>query len=1458
MFKPGAAVIALVFASVFASVLPACGNETGARHGLGGTCEDSSECAAGQCLAGRCLDPDGDEDHDGLSNRVEVSIGTDPLVADSDHDGILDGDELLAGSDVDSDGDGKSDALESAVADADGDCLPDQIDPDDAHQDTDLSKLVTRVCRRVGVCAAAIDDLVVTCDASFGVQCDYGAVAGFEPIEVTCDQKDNDCDGQTDEDLPPGRCAATLLGLTIAPSAPAVKVGQAVPLAVYGAYDNGESRDVTSLATWSSSAPSIAEISSTGVVTGRAEGRATITVTVGDKTATTGVDVSAATLVSVRLDPAEQTVPAGMTATFRALATYDDDSEVDRSSAAQWSTALPAIAVAGEAGAIASKAPGDTLVVATIDRFGATATLHVTSATVATLAFAEPSYTAPIGAAVPLEVRATFSDGTSGDVTGSVGWTVAPPAVVSIEPGGLARADALGTTTITATLGQATATTSFESTAVTRVSLDILPQAPSVAVGDTIQLVLSSVDSAGHVTNAASEATWSALSGAVEIAGPGLVKGLVEGTAVVRAIIGSLAAEVSVTVTAPRATGPTLVSVALEPAEASVVTGQTTSFALRATYDDTSSVIKTADALWSSTSPAIATVAGGVVTGHAPGDCVVLATLGDLSAAGTVHVTGATVTSIAFDAASYQAAVGSGTPVVVTATFSDGSQGPVTGSVSFSANAAIVVVEPGGMARATGVGTTTITATLAGKTATASFTATAATTASLTLLPALPSLRAGETLQLVLAATDTAGSSRNAASEASWTSLAPSIATVSSTGLVTGVTAGSASIRATLGTSSATVTVTVLAGVTPPAPSVTSVTVEPSDQTAAVGTSATFIAKAHYSDGSTVVHTAEAAWSSTAPAVATAGAGGVITPKAAGDTIIVALYGGVGGQATLHVTPATVSSLAFDAASYTGAVGNSVPVKVTATFSDSSVGDVTGSVTWQTGSGAIVTVSGGLAQVAGVGTTQITASFGGKSASASFVGTAATTASITILPLAPSLAKNTTLQLTLSAVDSTGQTRNAAAEATWTSLATSIATVSSTGLVTGKLEGTATVRATLGTLTANVTVTVTPAPTATITEVRIFPASPAVEVGLTRQLVAVAHASDGTWTEVTTQSTWESLATATATVDAAGVARGVAAGSATIRATYQGTAGTTSLTVQAASARLVTISVTPLGPSLNVGQTVQLAARGDYANNTTADLTNQVIWQSQASGVASVSGTGLVTAVAAGVAVITASKDGVVGSTVVVVSQPGGPAETVEFHILPEEARVGAGAYTQLRGWVIRSDGSLAEVSTQVTWTSLSPDIATVDSYGNVHGLVVGTALIHAQLGSLSDETTVTVFFAPPVGFLVEHTYVRAFRGQTAAELPPVTKVYEHTRPYVSMLQPYTPSGPVLIKWAYERTRPRALVLGTPPMATAADITKFAFVHASPAVKVLTLKQSLPGPLTFFVAKPPVSVTIPD
>ncbi|MBL8783725.1 MAG: carbohydrate binding domain-containing protein [Deltaproteobacteria bacterium] len=186
--------------TLLAMVVAGCGDGDKKRP-VGASCEAGDECALGLCYEGQCLDPDGDEDTDGLQNGLEAALGTNPLSRDSDNDGKADPDELDGNRALlDTDGDGLADALESSVVDQDEDCIVDELDARNNVSDGAADARVATLCPAAqGVCAASGAVLAIACpNGTDQPVCDTKDVAGYEATESSCDGKDNDCDGVTD------------------------------------------------------------------------------------------------------------------------------------------------------------------------------------------------------------------------------------------------------------------------------------------------------------------------------------------------------------------------------------------------------------------------------------------------------------------------------------------------------------------------------------------------------------------------------------------------------------------------------------------------------------------------------------------------------------------------------------------------------------------------------------------------------------------------------------------------------------------------------------------------------------------------------------------------------------------------------------------------------------------------------------------------------------------------------------------------------------------------------------------------------------------------------------------------------------------------------------------------------------------------------------------------------------
>jgi hypothetical protein len=426
------------------------------------------------------------------------------------------------------------------------------------------------------------------------------------------------------------------------------------------------------------------------------------------------------------------------------------------------------------------------------------------------------------------------------------------------------------------------------------------------------------------------------------------------------------------------------------------------------------------------------------------------------------------------------------------------------------------------------------------------------------------SMAKGTTEQFTATGTFSDHSNRDLSGSVVWSSLTPSVATITASGSVTATGVGTSAIQATSGsvTSSATLTVTATALV--------SIAVTAPRLSIAKGDSEQFTATGTFSDNSTQNLTGSVTWSSQTNSVATVTAGGSVTAEGFGTSKIQAASGAINGSATLTVTAATLVSIAVTAPSLSIAKGTSEQLTATGTFSDNSTQNLTSSVAWtsQTTSVAAVT-SGGLVTGAGLGTSNIQAASGAINGSATLTVTAATLVSIAVTPVNPTIGTTGTEQFTATGTFSDNSTQNLTTTVTWSSSNTGIATISNAagtnGLASAVANGTSTIQAALGAVNGS---TILTASAISLQVVVVSPQNPSIaDNGVTQAFTATGHFSDGSTQNLTSSATWTSSNSGVASVSAAGVATsatlaaGTTAGFTSIQAVVGSTKGVSILSV---------------------------------------------------------------------------------------------------------------------------------------------------------------------------------------------------------------------------------------------------------------------------------------------------------
>ena len=331
-------------------------------------------------------------------------------------------------------------------------------------------------------------------------------------------------------------------------------------------------------------------------------------------------------------------------------------------------------------------------------------------------------------------------------------------------------------------------------------------------------------------------------------------------------------------------------------------------------------------------------------------------------------------------------------------------------------------------------------------------------------------------------------------------------------------------------------------------------------------------------------------------------------------------------------------------------------------------------------------------------------------------------------PTSVSLNKTTTTLTskgaTVSLTATIAPTNAGCKDVTWKSSNTSVATVSSSGVVTAVGNGTATITATTvsGAKTATCQVTVCIATTG----VSLNKTSATLNnVGQTVQLTATVAPSNAANKNIT----WKSSNTSVATVSSKGVVTAVGNGTAKITATTN--SGGKTATCQ------VTVSIATTGVSLNkttatlnsVGQTVQLTATVSPTNAANKNVT----WKSSDTSVATVSSSGLVTAVGNGTATIT------------VTTASGSKTATCKVTVSIAVTGVSldkTSVTLKTKGETVTLTATVAPsnaANKNVTWKSSDTSVATVSSSGVVTAVGNGTATITVTTASGSKTATCQV-----------------------------------------------------------------------------------------------------------------------
>ena len=208
------------------------------------------------------------------------------------------------------------------------------------------------------------------------------------------------------------------------------------------------------------------------------------------------------------------------------------------------------------------------------------------------------------GTSQQLSATGTFSDDTTRDLTSSVTWSSSSGAVAAIDSTGHVTAQTAGTTSITASSGAISGSTTLTVTSATLVSIAIAPASSAVPLGTAQQFSATGTFSDNSTQEITDSVAWgSSASSVATVSNLGRAASLAPGSTTISAVSGAISASASLTVTAA-----TLVSIAVLPANPGTALGTPVQFSANGTFSDGTTRDLTASGTWSSLFTSVASI----------------------------------------------------------------------------------------------------------------------------------------------------------------------------------------------------------------------------------------------------------------------------------------------------------------------------------------------------------------------------------------------------------------------------------------------------------------------------------------------------------------------------------------------------------------------------------------------------------------------------------------------------------------------------------------------------------------------------------------------------------------------------------------------------------------------------------------------------------------------------------
>ncbi|WP_255322723.1 Ig-like domain-containing protein [Sulfurovum sp. NBC37-1] len=448
---------------------------------------------------------------------------------------------------------------------------------------------------------------------------------------------------------------------------------------------------------------------------------------------------------------------------------------------------------------------------------------------------------------------------------------------------------------------------------------------------------------------------------------------------------------------------------------------------------------------------------------------------------------------------------------------------------------------------------------------------------------------------------------------------------------------------------------------------------------------------------------------------------GFVSAIASGEATITANFEETASNmVSVTVKPETVTleSITLSPLDHTMPVGDQIQFTATGHYSDNSVEDITLSVNWNSSDPKVASIDAkGLVTANAEGTANITATLDSISESRGVTVKAANITSIQLTfangQTSATVPVGTTGTLEAIATYSDGENADVTNRVSYFAYDDKVVDVQKNGSVRAVAAGSSEIKAKLDGVESNA-VSVKAVPV-TLQGIEIQGEDDTLFTGEQTQLTAMGSFSDGIVRDITQDVSWRSENLDVATVDDKGIVTANnkgREGDAVIKAAYE--LVESSLTIHVKNPTQVTSlkiveddgSISTNGEFV-VGETLKFKALADFDNGVTGrDVTQYVTWTASPVGTVSVDQNGLVTALKAGDAFVTAAYKGTHGNVSDTIRGTVVEKTVTEVVVFsdPEPAKTEVGHSIRLEAWATFNDGSNQNVSDTVKWTTDNSD----------------------------------------------------------------------------------------------------------------------------------------------------------